>query len=125
MTKYHINSKGVPAICRATKKPCPLGGSTGAENHFDSLQEAENFVQKENEKEFGIVPKSETQLSSYASKIKEITKNLKPTSFSIDSEDGLYFLVAKNSDTETVAYTFDDPSEAYLVMNELNSDIKK
>lgn len=35
MEKYHINRKGEAAQCRATTRPCPLGGE-----HFDSAEEA-------------------------------------------------------------------------------------
>ena len=37
MAKYHINSKGNPAVCRATKGQCPFGG---ADKHFESRKEA-------------------------------------------------------------------------------------
>lgn len=50
MTKYHINKKGVPAVCKAKTKPCPLGGE-----HFDSLEAAEISIQKELREEHGIV----------------------------------------------------------------------
>jgi hypothetical protein len=52
MAKYHINKKGVPAVCRATSKPCPLGG---AEAHFDSKKEAEAFTQNKMKKEHGLL----------------------------------------------------------------------
>lgn len=41
--KYHIGKHGLPSVCKATKKPCPLGGD---ENHFDTLAEAERVAQK-------------------------------------------------------------------------------
>lgn len=56
MTKYHINSKGLPAVCRATKRPCPLGD---ADSHFNSKEEAENFITEQNEIEFGIIPEDD------------------------------------------------------------------
>lgn len=52
MAKYHINKKGVPAVCRATSKPCPLGGE---EVHFGSKEEAEAFTQKKMKKEHGLL----------------------------------------------------------------------
>lgn len=36
--KYHINAKGVPAVCRAVKRPCPLGGE---DLHFDNIEAAQ------------------------------------------------------------------------------------
>ena len=52
MTKYHINKDGVPAACRATKRPCPLGGP---ESHFDTKEEAEMFVQASMEDNYGLI----------------------------------------------------------------------
>lgn len=39
MAKFHINKNGVAAPCKATKGNCPYGGTTGNENHYDSLEE--------------------------------------------------------------------------------------
>lgn len=52
MAKYHINKNGVPSVCRATSKPCPLGG---AEAHFGSKEEAEAFTQNKMKKEHGLL----------------------------------------------------------------------
>jgi hypothetical protein len=40
--RYHIRRDGTPGLCRATTKPCPLGGE-----HFDSLDAAQDAFQKE------------------------------------------------------------------------------
>lgn len=53
MTKYHINGKGVPAPCRATKGNCPFGGS---DSHFDSKEEAQAYITKVEMKSNGILP---------------------------------------------------------------------
>ncbi len=37
--KYHIGRNGEPAVCHAKGK-CPLGGSSGVENHFTNYQDA-------------------------------------------------------------------------------------
>lgn len=37
--KYHINKNGVPSICRAAKRACPLGGA------FSSQNTAERYIQ--------------------------------------------------------------------------------
>lgn len=52
MTKYHINKDGVPAVCKARTRPCPLGGE---EAHFGSKKEAEAFVQNKMKKEHGLL----------------------------------------------------------------------
>lgn len=36
MSKFHINKNRVPALCRAEKGNCPLGGD---EQHFDTIEE--------------------------------------------------------------------------------------
>lgn len=51
MAKYHINNAGIPSICRATTRPCPLGGE-----HFDSKQEAVKFAQETNKKTYSLFP---------------------------------------------------------------------
>ena len=50
--KFHIDKNGKPAPCRATKRPCPLGG---AEVHFDSIEEAQAHVDTMNAKEYGLL----------------------------------------------------------------------
>lgn len=54
MTKYHINGKGVPSICRAEKGNCPFGGQ---DSHYDSEAEAQKAANKMNSMESGgILP---------------------------------------------------------------------
>lgn len=43
MAKYHITSKGEPGVCRATSRPCPLGGE---EEHYGSKAEAQQAYEK-------------------------------------------------------------------------------
>ena len=50
MAKYHINKNGVAALCKATKRLCPLG------EHFDTEEEANNYIQSEMSTKFGIIP---------------------------------------------------------------------
>lgn len=52
MSKFHINKKGVPALCRAKDGNCPFGGG---EKHFDNKEQAQNFIDKRNEKEHGLL----------------------------------------------------------------------
>lgn len=56
MTKFHINKHGVPAPCRAKKGNCPLGGADGNENHFDTKEEAQMYIDVSNEDLYGILP---------------------------------------------------------------------
>lgn len=53
MSKFHINKNGVPAPCKAKQGKCPLGDD---DSHFDTQEEAQDFADKEHEKEFGLIP---------------------------------------------------------------------
>lgn len=68
MSKYHINKHGVPAVCRATKGNCPLGGEGGSENHFDSLEEAQEYTDTQNELENNLLPEMNQDVSSHGNK---------------------------------------------------------
>lgn len=56
MSKFHINKNGVPAPCRAKPGNCPYGGD---ERHFDTVEEAQRFADKENAEKYGILRSSE------------------------------------------------------------------
>lgn len=56
MAKFHINSKGVPAVCKAIKGNCPFGGESGTENHYDTEKEAQLAADALHEKQHGILP---------------------------------------------------------------------
>ena len=70
MTKFHINKHGVPAPCRAKKGNCPLGGADGQENHFDTVEEAQEAADRIMEESYGLLNnlnsnnKRSTQLES-------------------------------------------------------------
>lgn len=52
MSKFHINKHGVPAPCKATKGNCPLGGD---EQHFNSEEEAQAFINEQMESKHGLL----------------------------------------------------------------------
>lgn len=52
MAKYHINKKGVPAVCRAKVGKCPFGD---AESHYASVEEAQKAADKEHEKQHNLL----------------------------------------------------------------------
>lgn len=60
--KYHINNKGVPAICHASVRACPYGGE---ESHYNSLDEAQAAADEANAKTYGTIPikRSYTELA--------------------------------------------------------------
>jgi len=63
MAKYHLNSNGDIAICKATKVNCPFGG---ADSHFDAATPAEASIMymqklsKEYENSFSKISKNLT-----------------------------------------------------------------
>lgn len=67
MTKFHINKKGVPAVCRAKKGNCPFGGEN---EHYNTKEEAEIAAQEKNSKENSLLPGIEESNQS------EVYKNL-------------------------------------------------
>lgn len=73
MQMYHINKHGVPAPCKAKSGKCPLGGSTGSENHFSNSEDAQVYIDNKNQSEFGILPEtnktSEDKLVDYGEKL--------------------------------------------------------
>lgn len=64
--KYHIDKKGVPAVCKANKRKCPLGGVSGDENHYSSIEEAQAAIDRENLENFELLPNSDLNLSPSA-----------------------------------------------------------
>ena len=44
--RFHITPAG-PAPCTAEKRPCPYGGESGLENHFDSLADAYRYFEEQ------------------------------------------------------------------------------
>lgn len=55
MSKWHINNKGIPSICKADKRACPLG------QHYESESEALTAINKEHQNEFGLLANIEDE----------------------------------------------------------------
>jgi|SRR5699024_162156 len=53
--RYHISDNGEPAICHATVKPCPKGQDSP---HFDSKEDAQNYVESQNTTLTSVTKKS-------------------------------------------------------------------
>lgn len=60
--KFHIDRNGNPAVCRATKRACPLGGD---DVHFDSMEEAQAYADEQNEAQFGLLGGVSTYKGDY------------------------------------------------------------
>lgn len=50
--KYHINGKGIPAICKAAKGKCPFGGS---DSHYKKIEDAQVIADMQNELNHGLI----------------------------------------------------------------------
>lgn len=51
---WHISKDGKVRPCKATKKPCPLGGTN---THFRTKEAAEKYVSEQLEGKHGLLPK--------------------------------------------------------------------
>lgn len=74
MTKYHINSKGVPAICKAEKGNCPFGG---ANDHYDSPEQAQAAADKIMAETYEILPYSDSEPKISVQQAKALNQNIK------------------------------------------------
>ena len=76
MSKFHINSKGIPAHCKATKGNCPFGG---ADSHYDTIEQAQKIADSKGEQEYGILPieNSKVDLEKEYNKIKDMISKSK------------------------------------------------
>jgi len=57
MSKFHINKHGVPVPCKAKLGNCPLGGIS---EHFDNLEQAQEYVNNQSEQKHGLLPTVKT-----------------------------------------------------------------
>lgn len=73
MTKYHINKKGLPSICRAKKGNCPFGGE---DSHFPSKTAAQNHISELYKKQYGIISDNPKRLDSTQKRINKAIKFL-------------------------------------------------
>lgn len=74
MAKYHINKKGIPAVCRAKDGNCPLGGN---EQHFGTKEDAQKFADEKNKELFGLIQKEPNpKIRYHQQRIAEIEKYL-------------------------------------------------
>lgn len=91
MTKYHVNGKGISAICRAKEGRCPFG------SHFDSKAEAELYAKEKYLSE-------ETYRIHQVSKMKYDSESASKRGKFVDKE---VFLAMAHSDTKVVHYNME------------------
>ena len=81
--KYHVKPDGTVGVCKAERGRCPYQSAP----HFNSEQEAQNYVNKQNEREFGLLgihkqQSSETyikNIENFEEDIDKIKKTAKAT----------------------------------------------
>ena len=81
--KYHVKPNGTVGVCKAERGRCPYQSAP----HFNSEQEAQNYVNKQNEREFGLLgihkqQSSETyikNIENFEEDIDKIKKTAKAT----------------------------------------------
>lgn len=84
MVKYHIDRNGKPAVCRAHKRPCPLGGD---DVHFDTLEEAQEHADRVNKEQFGLLGNMEPEVEKYV--YEDAAANLFPEFVGEKGEDNV------------------------------------
>ena len=84
--KFHVNPKtGDYGRCRATKRPCPLGGSTGEENHYSTRGEAVEASEKLLSEQHGaFIVKKQTKYAD-----EDWSKIPSPADWDTTASDGL------------------------------------
>jgi len=76
MAKYHVTKAGKVAACRATSRPCPLGG-----HHFANAEDAQAAVDMRNE----VLAQIQGAVTTETPKTKTVPERAKSTSPSSDS----------------------------------------
>jgi len=119
VSKFHINSKGVAAPCKAKDGNCPFGGSG---EHFDTLEEAEEEAYKRNVKEFSVLPmhKEVPKINIEKEEYENFKKQFLNETFSEDGEE----FVPRNYNgivciEEEEEYFDDEEKKAYQTLNSL------
>lgn len=130
MSKYHINKNGVPAPCKAQQGKCPYGGEGGTENHYNTLEEAQEAAHAINAQEHSLLPKEMPKENNEVS-LPEIEDNV-----SLDSMNGektieqkeKYYVYAdgtstkKMRDNEEPVHVYDNWKETSSMLNQINQN---
>lgn len=59
--KFHINSKGIPAVCKADQGNCPFGG---LDSHYYSIDEAQKIADELGKQKYGLLANSDIEDNS-------------------------------------------------------------
>lgn len=109
--KYHINpATGTPTICRAKERPCPYGGKSGKDNHYNTYSEAHIASQDMMESKHMLLPSSGFLQKRKKAKIdKEIAKEYSKLTW--DGEEDMY------RDHEDIEYEIRTTDDQELIMS--------
>lgn len=123
MSKFHINKHGVPAPCKATKGNCPLGGS---ESHFDTKEQAQKYVDQENERNHGLLPGLHSD-----SNVKIDASSYETRKYKLKLADTLQYYVSEIDKKSYATYLnqykdiWKHPEESYDFINKKKIDNEK
>lgn len=128
--RYHINNRGVPALCHAKEGNCPLGKQEGnLREHYSSIEEAQDAVNEMFEEKHGILSVIESSNVGDDEEIERLAKkvisNAKKRGISNDEERAYvekikdFTFVAKTTHPERLQ------SEFGVDTNKFNREIGK
>lgn len=108
MSRYHVNpNTGEASPCRARVRPCPHGGDSGTENHYESMEEAQKA--------------GETMLSEQHGAVNsKRTRNLSPQEALM--EDSSTKLAELNNSRQATLREMDQLSQQVELMRERSKD---
>ena len=109
--KYHIKPDGTIGICRAERGRCPYQSAP----HFESEQDAQNYVNKQSEKEHGLLPEIKSKNKQYDTlreALKHSTYEPPPlTKADLDNLYSIYEDCLKEKEDVLEEYSVNDLSE--------------
>lgn len=100
MVKYHVNpDTGGTGLCKAIKDPCPFGGETGTDNHYNTEAEAIEAGEKLLTEKYGTI-NTETR-----KKQKSVTINNDTVNYDEELLEGLssFKIVINNKKTKFIS----------------------
>lgn len=122
MAKYHINKHGVPAVCRARLRACPLGGD---DVHFDTIEQAQAHIDEYNAMHYGLLGGAPAPTAQAPEEIinESVSYFLNDERFAYINGAGYSFLNAFESSRLTERTICEQVTEAFMMSfsNEVSS----
>lgn len=122
--KFHVNPEtGEYGHCHATQRPCPLGGSTGKENHYDTRLQAIRAQEKILSEHYGIFAvQKQTQPKSLSDYRKSMIEAAEIKTFTVN---GLTRVVNKILAANPILQKYDNPSLVKLGSSDKKGEFYK